>query len=221
MARKQTTKTSKTSKTSTKAKATPVVAAPVVAAPVVATPVVATPVVATPVVNAVSPPEAPVVQADPSLTDAFNVLLAQLSGFRSQITSLSTQLRTLRTRSERELKAAQKAGRKRRNPNRKPSGFVKPALISNELASFLGKPKGTEMARTEVTREINQYIRAHNLQDPTNGRIIRADNKLRKLLRLTKSDELTYFNLQRYMSPHFPKKVQPQVSASVSAEMGA
>ena len=61
------------------------------------------------------------------------------------------------------------------------------------------------MARTEVTLEINTYIRAHNLQDPNNGRRIFADAKLRKLLKLTKEDELTYFNLQRYMSPHFAK----------------
>ena len=67
------------------------------------------------------------------------------------------------------------------------------------------KSPGTEMARTEVTREINSYIRANKLQDPKNGRRILADSKLRKLLKLKKTDELTYFNLQRYMSPHFPK----------------
>lgn len=140
-----------------------------------------------------------------SIGDAFGDLLTQLSGLRSQITSLSAQVRTLRTRSEREIRAAQKAGRKRKNTNRKPSGFVKPTLISTELASFLGKPKGTEMARTEVTREINQYIRENNLKDPENGRRILADSKLRKLLKLGKGDELTYFNLQRYIKHHFAK----------------
>ena len=85
------------------------------------------------------------------------------------------------------------------------SGFVKPTKISNELALFLGKPKDSEMARTDVTREINKYIRAHNLQDPNNGRHILADAKLKKLLKLKKDDNLTYFNLQKYMSPHFAK----------------
>ena len=98
--------------------------------------------------------------------------------------------------------------RARRTGNRAPSGFVKPTKISSELASFLGKPKGTEMARTEVTREINKYIRANNLQDKSNGRVILADSKLRKLLKLKKDDELTYFNLQRYMSPHFAKNTK-------------
>ena len=146
-----------------------------------------------------------------TLADNFGELLTQLSSFRSQITALTAQVRALRTRSEREIRAAQKAARKRRVTNRNPSGFVKPALISDELATFLGQPKGTEMARTDVTKEINKYIVSHNLQDKNNGRIIRADAKLRKLLRLNKSDELTYFNLQKYMSPHFPKK---QVAAS-------
>jgi len=142
--------------------------------------------------------------ASNTLSDDFNTVLANLSAWRSQITALTAQVRSLRARSEREMKAAQKASRKRKT-NRKPSGFVKPTLISTELASFLGKPKGTEMARTEVTREINKYIRANNLQDPKNGRVIRADSKLRKLLKLSKTDELTYFNLQKFMSPHFTK----------------
>jgi chromatin remodeling complex protein RSC6 len=64
------------------------------------------------------------------------------------------------------------------------------------------------MARTEVTKEINAYIRANKLQDPKNGRIIQADAKLQTLLNLKKGDELTYFNLQKYMSPHFAKAVK-------------
>jgi len=90
--------------------------------------------------------------------------------------------------------------------NRIPSGFIRPSRISNELAKFLGKPVGTEMARTVVSRLINTYIQTNNLQDPQNGRIINADSKLRKLLRLGKTDELTYFNLQKYMRPHFHRE---------------
>ena len=73
------------------------------------------------------------------------------------------------------------------------------------------------MARTEVTREINTYIRAHKLQDPKNGRVIRADAALRKLLKLKKDDELTYFNLQRYMSPHFAKNVKVAAKAETAS----
>ena len=142
----------------------------------------------------------------PTLSDQFTNLLAQLTALRSQLTSVTSQVRSLQKRSDRELKAALKQKSKsRKSGNRAPSGFVKPTKISLELANFLGKPKGSEMARTEVTREINTYIRSHKLQDPSNGRRILADSKLRKLLKLKKDDELTYFNLQRYMSPHFAK----------------
>ena len=144
----------------------------------------------------------------PSLEESFKELLGQLSTLRSQLTAVTGKVRALQKRSDRELKNALKAGKKRarKTGNRKPSGFVKPTKISSELAKFLGKPKGSEMARTQVTREINKYIRAHDLQSPENGRIILADSKLRKLLKLKQDDELTYFNLQRYMSPHFAKK---------------
>ena len=163
-------------------------------------------------------PAAPAVVAEapapPTMGDQFTALLAQLSALRSQLTTVTSQVRALSKRADRELKAAQKAGRKKRKSgNRAPSGFVKPTKISVELATFLGKAKGTEMARTEVTREINSYIRAHKLQDPKNGRRILADAKLRKLLKLKKEDELTYFNLQRYMSPHFAKASKAPASA--------
>ena len=144
------------------------------------------------------------------LANAFVELLSQLTSLRSQLTSITGQVRALQKRTDRELKLAQKQGRKRarKSGNRAPSGFVKPTLISVELANFLKKDQGTEMARTAVTREINAYIRAHSLQDPKNGRRILPDTKLRKLLKVGKAEELTYFNLQRYMSPHFAKSAK-------------
>jgi chromatin remodeling complex protein RSC6 len=159
---------------------------------------------------------APVAPEPPSMGDQFNALLEQLTTLRSQLTAVTSQVRLLSKRAEREVKLATKtAKRKRKAGNRAPSGFVKPTKISLELAKFLGKPKGTEMARTEVTREINGYIRANKLQDPQNGRRILADTKLKKLLKLTDKDELTYFNLQRYMSPHFAKAGQAAPVTSV------
>lgn len=143
----------------------------------------------------------------PDVFSKFSSFLAKLQGVSSQFSSLRTEFRALERDVSRQLKAAQKASakRKRKSGNRAPSGFVKPTLISNELAAFLGKPQGTEMARTDVTREINAYIREHSLQNKDNGRIILPDTKLKGLLKIKKGEELTYFNLQRYMSPHFAK----------------
>jgi upstream activation factor subunit UAF30 len=140
---------------------------------------------------------------------------AKLNQLGSLFASLKSEFRSLEKKWSREIKTAQKsqAKRKRKSGNRQPSGFVKPTKISDELAKFLEKPTGTEMARTDVTREINTYIRAHKLQDKDNGRKINPDAKLAALLKLKKTDELTYFNLQRYMSPHFSKAEKAATTA--------
>ena len=152
-----------------------------------------------------------------SLSTLFSEFGSKLQTLSSGLSSLRSDFRTLERNVAREMRAAQKVSkRKRKSGNRAPSGFVKPTLISKELAEFLGKPAGTEWARTEVTREINAYIRQHNLQDKENGRKINPDTKLRSLLQLKKGEELTYFNLQKYMSPHFAKAT-PAVAVAVAS----
>ena len=195
--------------------AAPVVAAAAAAAPKkVKAPKAAAPVVASAPVVAAATTEtvesAVAVSSSSSVSADFTSFLNKIQQLSTVVSALKSEFRTLEKNATRELKSAAKASQKRkqkkeRKGNRSPSGFVKPTLISDELASFLGKDKGTEMARTEVTREINAYIRANQLQDKTNGRRIIADIKLSSLLKLASGDELTYFNLQRYMSPHFTK----------------
>lgn len=169
------------------------------------------------VVESVEAPTAPVdsapanevvVDADASsLTAKMTEFSAKLQQLNSIFSAVKGDFKTLEKMMSRELKAAQKSSGKKtkRTGNRAPSGFVKPTLISDELASFLGKAAGTEMARTAVSKEINTYIRNNNLQDKTNGRIIVPDSKLATLLKTQPSDELTYFNLQRFMKHHFVK----------------
>ena len=160
------------------------------------------------------------VENDSHQISIFSEFMAKLQIVTGQLNNLKTDFRILEKKYNKELKVAQKlqAKKKRKNNNRSPSGFVKPTLISSELAVFLNKPEGTEMARTEVTREINGYIRAHNLQDKNNGRKINPDLSLATLLKIENGEELTYFNLQRYMSPHFAKAGQalPTAGQSVS-----
>ncbi len=153
-----------------------------------------------------------------SLVDASNEFLAKLQQLNSMISALKSEYRVLEKKWTRELKTAQKLSskKKRKAGNRAPSGFVKPTKISDELAKFLNKPVGSEMARTEVTRDINKYIRSNNLQDSSNGRKINADSKLAQLLKLKTTDELTYFNLQRFMSPHFEKASAAAAAAATT-----
>jgi chromatin remodeling complex protein RSC6 len=215
---KKTTSKTETEKVTTTA--APVVAA--AAAPaekktkkstVAATPA---PVVVAPVVDAAA--ETAVVDSatETPLADQSVEFLAKLQQLGVLISSLKAEYKVLEKKWTREVKTAQKQSskRKRKAGNRAPSGFVKPTKISDELASFLGKDKGSEMARTDVTREINTYIRAHKLQDKDNGRKINPDSKLATLLKLNKTDELTYFNLQKYMSPHFAKAVKAETTTA-------
>ena len=159
----------------------------------------------------VAPTAAPVanevVEETSGIQQKLNEFSAKLQQISSIFSTMKGDFKTLEKSVTRELKAAAKASSKRakRAGNRQPSGFVKPTRISDELAKFLGKSVGTEMARTDVSKEINAYIRANNLQRPDNGRFIVPDAKLTTLLKLGKDDELSYFNLQRYMKPHFIK----------------
>lgn len=158
-----------------------------------------------------------------TLLKLYSEYSSKLQAAHATWNTLRSEFRIIERQTVRELKNAQKASlkKKRKTGNRAPSGFVKPTLISNELAGFLGKPEGSEMARTEVTREINKYIRTNNLQDKENGRKINPDKKLTSLLKLKKGDELTYFNLQRYMSPHFAKSAAVSQAASSAAPVAS
>jgi chromatin remodeling complex protein RSC6 len=153
-----------------------------------------------------------------SLADGFTEFIGKFQALMSQFSSLKTELKFLEKRTIKQVKVVQKLNKKKgKKGPRAPSGFVKPSPISDELASFLGKEKGSEMARTDVTREINKYIRANNLQDKDNGRQINPDKQLQKLLKIDGEVILTYFNLQRYMGPHFPKSAKAEAAAAAAA----
>ena len=194
--------------------ATPVVQAPVVEAAAPKAPrtkkakVEAVPA---PVLEVAAPAVADVVVDANSTAVKLTELSAKVQQIVSLLSGLKSDLKNVEKNYARDMKAAQKASAKKRrnNGNRKPSGFVKPTRISDELAAFLGKPVGTEMARTDVSKEINSYIQSNSLQDKSNGRKINPDSKLTQLLKIGKEDELTYFNLQRFMKHHF---VKPEVA---------
>ena len=214
MAKAKTSKTTTTTTPSTEPKATKKTASKKTATkkeevPVVehevTNEVVELPVVSSPVDDATS------------LSAQMSELMTVFQRLSTEARAAATKLRALDKQYQRTIRVAQKSSNKKRKNSgapRAPSGFVKPTLISKELATFLNKPHGSEMARTEVTKEINSYIRANQLQDKKNGRIIKPDTKLANLLKIGKNDELTYFNLQKYMSPHFAKMGNKTASTS-------
>ena len=123
------------------------------------------------------------------------------------IAALTARIVTLETKLARQEKAIRKIKKEmipesERVP-RKPSGFAKPAYLSPELCKFLEVPVGTELARTEVTKRLLQYVKDHNCQRPDNKRIINLDSKLKSLLEPADGEEVSYFNIQRLLKKHY------------------
>ena len=77
--------------------------------------------------------------------------------------------------------------------------FFIPTKISDRLSVFLGKEKGTEMTRMDVSCEIYKYIGLNNLRDNKHKIIINPDTKISTLFGLNNGHELTYFNIQKYI----------------------
>ena len=173
---------------------------------------------AAPVAVATSP--APVVAAasavaaepveEVNLVAEFNAQVTKVNDLRNTLGVVLADMKKLEKRLAREIK---KAGRRRRskvpqldeagNPlPKKQSVFTKPQKITDELCVFLGKAKGTEMSRSDVTRGIMDYVKAHKLN---NKQDINPDAALRKLLKSTEAEKVTILNLQRYLKGHYVK----------------
>lgn len=162
--------------------------------------------------------------------NAFSSTLVEMVGHMSALKNEFKQIekvvsKEMKLMSKQNGKAISKlSGKKAKRVGavRLPSGFVKPTCISAELAAFLGKEPSVLMSRTEVSKEINKYIRTNDLQDKTNGRRILADGPLSKLLNFNADEEeLTYFNLQRYMKHHFMKLTPATAAAALALLAGA
>ena len=136
----------------------------------------------------------------------FEGILAGLSGVKVQINNLQQQVKQVEKVMRRQMKGLQKEAQKNKSKGvRKPSGFATPSKVTKELCEFMNKDDGTEIARTEVTKALVAYIKSHKLENATNSQIITPDSKLKYLLGVCDGDQLTYFNIQKYMNKHFVK----------------
>jgi chromatin remodeling complex protein RSC6 len=122
--------------------------------------------------------------------------------------SIKASIKAIEKKVAKMTKLMEKSTKKRKTNANKVSGFEKPTAISDELAKFVGEPIGTMLARTAVSKKIHEYVKSNNLQNPNNRRIITPDAKLKKLLKTTGTEELSYFNLQKYLKVHFKKEVK-------------
>lgn len=194
-------------KRATKA-AVPTVTAEAVVAPST-TPVVVT---STPVEQATTATVAPVT----SLDDDLKAVASNLNSLRETASTLLGQVKKLEKRVHREMKDARKRRRRVKldengvEVKRAPSIFERPTQVTAELLTFLARPAETLMSRSEVTKAVNEYVKANGLK---NKHDIKPDAPLRKLLAVGESEPLTYFNLQRYLNRHYIKAVAPVATA--------
>jgi len=145
------------------------------------------------------------------LLNEFTTINNSLTLFKMQINTIQQQVRILEKNVKKELKTSQKNVKPIILKAKKaPSGFAKPTKVTKELCEFMNKPEGTEIARTEVTKVLVNYIKSNNLQEQTvdsKNKIV-PDDKLKSLLGLNveEMNELTFFNIQKYMNKHFISK---------------
>ena len=136
--------------------------------------------------------------------NAIITLVEKISSLAALIKDIQASIKPVVKEHDKLRKIVDRIQKKRENARKSPSGFAKPNKISNELCDFIGVPHGTEKSRTEITRYINAYVKEHNLNKPSNRRIILPDEKLNKILKTNNDEEVTFFILQRLISHHFP-----------------
>lgn len=166
----------------------------------------------------------PEISADVLLRQRFDELIKSKQNLLNDIKKEIQELRKMQRDADNIIKEASKRSKKKKslrdpaNP-RKPSGFASPVTVSDDLYKFLeqfGVKKEDPIARTDVTRYITSYIKDHDLQNPEHRREIIPDASLKKLFGPAMEPKdpndansplvYTYLKLQRYLSPHFPKK---------------
>jgi len=148
---------------------------------------------------------------DTWIMEQFNTINDSLTLFKMQITNLQKVVKTVEKDVKKELKNIKKDKKKDKiKTKRAPSGFAKPTKVTKELCEFMNQPEGSEIARTEVTKTLVNYIKENNLielGEDCKNKIV-PDQKLKNLLGIKDENlqDLTYFNIQKYMNKHFYSK---------------
>ena len=138
----------------------------------------------------------------------FTELISRLAAFTNDLRDINSQVRSLQKEHNRFVRENTKRNAKRlRTTKRTASGFAKPTLLSDEMYNFLGIEKGTLVVRNDATKKLFDYVKANNLRNEEDKRIIMLNPTLRSLLNVPEGDSLTYFNIQKYIKHHFVKPI--------------
>ena len=147
----------------------------------------------------------PDMKLEDNISSQLDTLLTHVATLVNQLKDVQVEVKALQKNYSKVLKDHNKIILKKKKVDRKPSGFAKPSRISEEMATFLSLNPLEEIPRNQVTKLINQYIIKNDLRNSEDKRQIQPNDELSKLLNLTGDENLSYFNLQKYMKHHFIK----------------
>jgi len=140
------------------------------------------------------------------MIESLDLLEDKMQEHKKHINGCRTEIKSIRKQLTKMMQKQDKIETKQKK-ERKPHGFARPTIVSDELCLFMGKEKGSLVSRTEVTKFLIQYIADNKLQNPENRRNILVDAKLKSLFGPeSENEKIDYFNMQKFVNRHFPKK---------------
>ena len=130
---------------------------------------------------------------------SLETIQTELTALRNDVKNLTKLIR--KVKNTQEDPDGEKAKKRAEN-----NGFNRKQEITPKLREFIGIADGELVSRSEVTKFINKYITDKGLKHPDNGRQIVLDDTLKELLNPPVDEQVTYLNIQKYLSPHYIKK---------------
>ena len=141
-----------------------------------------------------------------------NKYVETIAKMNSELKQLVTVGKTLEKDFNQIVKLLAKKNKSKSNENRALTGFAMPTYLTDEMYDFLNEhtemkiEKGQKVYRIAVTRTLNKYIKDNGLRQEKDKRYFTPNSTLHHIFRSTENDEVSYFNLQKYIKHHFLKE---------------
>ena len=131
----------------------------------------------------------------------YDALLSSKSMEKKHKLTESSKKTRIQVKKKKSKKSSKDGEKKVANPNSNAINSMK-LRLSDDLYKFLGE---RELPRTQVVKQVWDYIKEHNLQSPEDRREIICDDRMRPIF----GDKMTMFALNKILSKHLTK-IEPK-----------